>query len=151
MIDGKGSLESVGAAGDVIWVERERFRAEGTLASRSEQQPGVGCLDQSSGSDFSQSRGSAGHHDGAQHREWSCFGHQASRDLGSGPEKAGMAAALGDSGEADLALNRIYIRAEISLLRGSCDSRGWRRSLGMIHRNQLANCDEFVSFCQQGI
>jgi hypothetical protein len=34
-------------------VERERFRAERTLAARSEQQPRVGYLDEPLGSDFS--------------------------------------------------------------------------------------------------
>jgi hypothetical protein len=51
---------------------------------------------------------SAGHHDCAQHRGWSCFGHQASCGLGFRARKAGMAAARGDSAEADLVLNRIY-------------------------------------------
>jgi hypothetical protein len=45
-------------------VERERFRAGRTPAARSEQQPRIGCLDEPPGSDFSESRGSAGHHDG---------------------------------------------------------------------------------------
>jgi len=38
-------------------------------AARSEQKPCVRCVDEPSGSDFSQSRGSAGHHDGVHDRE----------------------------------------------------------------------------------
>ena len=50
-------------------VERDRFRSGRTRAARSEQQPRVRCSDKPPGSGFSQSRGSASHHDGGHHRK----------------------------------------------------------------------------------